>query len=88
MELELFSNYFLVTKTLSWSNREWKLVYLNLYSPIKKYQRLYRNMIIILYKIRENIVEVLHIYGARAIWKSVYLNQYSPTNITQALRDY
>ena len=35
MELEPFSYYFVITKTLSWSNEKRKLVYLNKCLPIK-----------------------------------------------------
>ena len=40
MELEQFSYYFVSTKTLSWSNEKWKLVYLNQYLPRKTPQAL------------------------------------------------
>ena len=38
------------------------------YSPIKMYQRLYSKIISILYRMGENTVAILHIYGARAIF--------------------
>ena len=40
LELEPYLYYFVITKTLSWSNEKWKLVYINQYSPRKTSQAL------------------------------------------------
>ena len=60
-------------------------------------------MMSILYKMGENIMMIIHIYGARGIsyyffitntlswskykWNLVHLNPYAPRKIPQALRD-
>ena len=43
------------------------MIIFNLYLTIKIYQRLYGGNISILYKMRENIVKILHVYVSRAI---------------------
>ena len=58
----LFYDDFMMTKTLNQSNWKYKIAYPNQYSPIQIYQRIYGKMISILYKTRENIGGVLHIY--------------------------
>ena len=92
MELDTFTYYFVITKTLNLSNVKYKLAHLNKYSPIKRHQRIYATTISILYNMAENIVAVLCIYGALAIlllfvitkamntrhvkWNMMYINQY------------
>ena len=48
LDLEPFSSYFVITKTMNLSNAKYNFVYLDLYSQIKN-QRFYVTMISILY---------------------------------------
>ena len=68
MEVEPFSYYFVFTMTLNLGNIIYILAYINQYSPIKIYQRLYGTTISILYMMGDNIVVILHIYGTIAIF--------------------
>ena len=77
MELEPFSYYFISTKTLNLSHVKQKYAHLNQYSPIKMYQRLYGTTISKIYKMGENVVVVLHIYGVLAIFILFCDHQYT-----------
>ena len=68
MELEPFSYYFVITKTLNLNNEKYKLVYLEKYYQKKNRQRPYWTTLSMIYKmVKENVV-ILHIYGSRAIF--------------------
>ena len=54
MHPEPFSYYFVFTKTLNLSNKKYKFGYINKYLPIKKYWRLNRSMISIIYNMGVN----------------------------------
>ena len=70
MELELFFNYFVFTKTLNTSNVKYKRACLNQDSAITRYQIIYRITISIYYIRRQKyIVVVIHIYGSRVIFQ-------------------
>ena len=54
MELDPYIYYFMMIKTLNLSNVTYNWAHLNLYPPIKIYQRLFGRMISIIYKTGEN----------------------------------
>ena len=56
--------HFFLTNTMSLIHVKLKRSYLNQYSPINRYQRLYGTMVSKFYKMGGNIVVVLHIDGA------------------------